>query len=126
MMPILGFDMKVFYHERLKKKSTKHQHPSTRETPNFKLQTMIGDFIGAWSLEFLWSLELGIWSFSVWRLAANGLFCGHGTILQNSQDGRGWQPSDVHIKIGTPVIFRINRELISIECPVPTEQWMNN
>src|SRR5580698_10228383 len=34
--------------------------------------------------------------------------------------------SDIHIKIGTPVIFRISRELISIECPLPTEQWMNN
>ena len=34
--------------------------------------------------------------------------------------------SDIHIKVGTPVIFRINRELISIECPIPTEQWMNN
>jgi twitching motility protein PilT len=33
--------------------------------------------------------------------------------------------SDIHIKIGTPVIFRISRELISIECPMPTEQWMN-
>ena len=32
--------------------------------------------------------------------------------------------SDIHIKVGTPVIFRINRELISIECPAPTEQWM--
>src|SRR5580698_8803797 len=34
--------------------------------------------------------------------------------------------SDIHIKIGTPVIFRISRELISIECPIPTEQWLNN
>src|SRR5436190_10033759 len=34
--------------------------------------------------------------------------------------------SDVHIKIGTPVIFRINRQLLSIEAPTPTEEWMNN
>jgi len=34
--------------------------------------------------------------------------------------------SDIHVKIGTAVIFRINRELVSIECPTPTEQWMNN
>ena len=34
--------------------------------------------------------------------------------------------SDIHIKVGTPVIFRINRELVSIDCPTPTEQWMNN
>jgi len=33
--------------------------------------------------------------------------------------------SDIHIKIGTPVVFRINRELISIECPMPSLQWMN-
>jgi twitching motility protein PilT len=34
--------------------------------------------------------------------------------------------SDIHVKVGTPVIFRISRELVSIECPTPTEQWMNN
>ena len=34
--------------------------------------------------------------------------------------------SDVHIKIGTPVIFRINRQLVPIEAPTPTEDWMNN
>jgi twitching motility protein PilT len=44
-------------------------------------------------------------------------------ILKTAVDGNA---SDVHIKIGAPVIFRINRELISIECPMPTEQWMNN
>ena len=33
--------------------------------------------------------------------------------------------SDVHIKVGTPVIFRISRELVSIECPHPTEAWLN-
>ena len=33
--------------------------------------------------------------------------------------------SDVHIKIGTPVIFRINRELVAVECPHPTADWMN-
>src|SRR5258707_13263600 len=33
--------------------------------------------------------------------------------------------SDVHLKSGTPVVFRINRELLAIECPSPTEQWMN-
>jgi twitching motility protein PilT len=33
--------------------------------------------------------------------------------------------SDVHLKIGTPVIFRINRQLIAIECPHPDETWMN-
>src|SRR5450432_1277365 len=33
--------------------------------------------------------------------------------------------SDLHIKTGTPVIFRINRELIAVECPQPTVEWMN-
>jgi twitching motility protein PilT len=44
-------------------------------------------------------------------------------ILKTAVEGNA---SDIHIKIGAPVIFRINRELISIECPLPTEQWMNN
>lgn len=34
--------------------------------------------------------------------------------------------SDIHIKIGAPVVFRINRELVTIECPSPTESWMGN
>jgi twitching motility protein PilT len=33
--------------------------------------------------------------------------------------------SDVHIKIGTPIIFRISRQLLAIEAPLPTEEWMN-
>jgi twitching motility protein PilT len=33
--------------------------------------------------------------------------------------------SDVHLKIGTPVIYRISRELVAVECPYPTEEWMN-
>ena len=32
--------------------------------------------------------------------------------------------SDLHIKIGGPVFFRINRQLIAIEAPVPTAEWM--
>ena len=34
--------------------------------------------------------------------------------------------SDVHIKIGTPVILRISRQLIAIDGPVPTKEWMEN
>ena len=34
--------------------------------------------------------------------------------------------SDVHLKVGTPVIVRINRQLIAIECPYPTDAWMNS
>lgn len=43
-------------------------------------------------------------------------------ILKTAVDGHA---SDVHLKIATPVVFRINRELIAIECPHPTEAWMN-
>ncbi len=43
-------------------------------------------------------------------------------ILQIAIDGGA---SDVHVKIGTPIIFRINRQLVAIEAPVPTDEWMN-
>jgi len=33
--------------------------------------------------------------------------------------------SDLHFKVGAPVIFRISRQLVSVECPVPTEEWIN-
>ena len=33
--------------------------------------------------------------------------------------------SDIHVKVNTPVIFRINRELVAVECPHPTKDWMN-
>jgi twitching motility protein PilT len=42
-------------------------------------------------------------------------------ILQTAIDGGA---SDVHIKIGGPVIFRINRQLVAIEAPIPTPEWM--
>ncbi|MBE0541456.1 MAG: PilT/PilU family type 4a pilus ATPase [Verrucomicrobia bacterium] len=43
-------------------------------------------------------------------------------ILKTAVDGGA---SDIHLKINGPVVFRINRELIAIECPFPTEEWMN-
>jgi twitching motility protein PilT len=43
-------------------------------------------------------------------------------ILKIAVDGGA---SDVHMKIGSPVVFRINRELVTIECPLPTVEWMN-
>jgi twitching motility protein PilT len=43
-------------------------------------------------------------------------------ILKLAVDGGA---SDVHVKVGTPVVFRINRQLIAIECPIPTEEWIN-
>lgn len=32
--------------------------------------------------------------------------------------------SDVHIKVGTPVVLRIHRQLLAIEAPIPTQEWM--
>ncbi len=43
-------------------------------------------------------------------------------ILKTAVDGGA---SDVHLKIATPVIFRINRELIAVDSPFPTADWMN-
>jgi twitching motility protein PilT len=43
-------------------------------------------------------------------------------ILRTAVEGGA---SDVHLKIGTPVVFRINRQLIAIECPYPNAEWMN-
>jgi twitching motility protein PilT len=43
-------------------------------------------------------------------------------ILKTAVEGGA---SDVHLKIGTPVIYRINRQLIAIECPNPMLDWMN-
>jgi len=43
-------------------------------------------------------------------------------ILKTAVEGHA---SDVHLKIGTPVVYRINRELVAIECPHPTADWMN-
>jgi twitching motility protein PilT len=42
-------------------------------------------------------------------------------ILKTAVDGGA---SDIHLKIGTPVIFRINRELIAVDAPFPTLEWM--
>ena len=42
-------------------------------------------------------------------------------ILKTAVEGGA---SDVHLKIGTPVIYRINRELIAVDAPFPTTEWM--
>ncbi|HOY56640.1 MAG TPA: PilT/PilU family type 4a pilus ATPase [Verrucomicrobiota bacterium] len=42
-------------------------------------------------------------------------------ILQTAIDGGA---SDVHLKPGGPVIFRIERSLVAVEAPTPTEQWV--
>jgi len=33
--------------------------------------------------------------------------------------------SDVHIKVGNPIVLRINRQLVVIEAPTPTVEWMD-
>jgi twitching motility protein PilT len=60
-----------------------------------------------------------------WRSRKNLLICGmelFHKILKTAVDGGA---SDIHLKTGTPVIFRINRELIAVESPHPTVDWMN-
>jgi len=44
-------------------------------------------------------------------------------ILKAAVDGHA---SDVHIKVGTPVILRINRQLIAVDAPIPSAQWLDN
>ncbi|MEN9674770.1 MAG: hypothetical protein RIS76_666 [Verrucomicrobiota bacterium] len=34
--------------------------------------------------------------------------------------------SDVHIKVGAPFVLRINRQLVAVEAPHPTDLWMNS
>src|SRR4051794_3655045 len=34
--------------------------------------------------------------------------------------------SDLHIKPGGPVTFRIQRELCPVEAPIPTDAWLEN
>lgn len=34
--------------------------------------------------------------------------------------------SDVHMKVGGPVVFRISRKLIEIEAPIPTQEWVES
>jgi len=43
-------------------------------------------------------------------------------ILKTAVEGGA---SDIHLKIGTPVIYRINRELIAVDSPFPTTEWMS-
>ncbi len=44
-------------------------------------------------------------------------------ILKAAVDGGA---SDIHIKVGAPVIVRINRQLIAVDAPSPTTAWLDN
>src|SRR5919197_3339379 len=44
-------------------------------------------------------------------------------ILQTAVQGGA---SDIHVKVGGPIIFRINRQLVAIEAPMPTDSWIEN
>lgn len=44
-------------------------------------------------------------------------------ILQTAIEGGA---SDIHLKVGSPVIFRINRQLVAVQAPTPTMEWMND
>jgi twitching motility protein PilT len=43
-------------------------------------------------------------------------------ILKTAVEGGA---SDIHLKIGTPIVFRINRELIAVDSPFPTVEWVD-
>ncbi len=43
-------------------------------------------------------------------------------ILQTAVEGGA---SDVHVKIDGPLVFRINRQLVAIEAPTPTTEWVD-
>src|SRR6185436_5039854 len=34
--------------------------------------------------------------------------------------------SDIHLKVAHPVSFRINRQLITVDAPLPTDDWLEN
>jgi twitching motility protein PilT len=38
----------------------------------------------------------------------------------------GGGASDIHLKLGSDIIFRINRKLVVVDGPKPTLEWMNN
>ncbi len=44
-------------------------------------------------------------------------------ILQACVDAHA---SDVHLKVDHPVVFRISRQLITVDAPAPTEPWFEN
>jgi len=44
-------------------------------------------------------------------------------ILQTAIEGGA---SDIHLKVNHPVVFRINRQLIAIQAPNPTPEWMDS
>jgi twitching motility protein PilT len=41
-------------------------------------------------------------------------------ILHAAVDGHA---SDVHLKVGHPVVVRISRQLLSVDSPIPTDEW---
>ena len=62
----------------LQAQSSKHQVPSSRETPSPKAQAPKSPWppvrfrVGAWTLELIWSLELGAWSFAARHSSPRG------------------------------------------------------
>ena len=42
-------------------------------------------------------------------------------ILRTAVEGGA---SDVHLKVGNPVVFRIDGNLVDIESPLPTVEWV--
>jgi twitching motility protein PilT len=100
MMPILYFDMAEF----LTTKDTKHTKKRKQVLrPGVAATGLFPDLVPAGGFDKLGGVE----QFQ--------------RILKLAVDGGA---SDVHLKIGTPVIFRVNRDLITANAPVPTAEWM--
>jgi hypothetical protein len=49
----------------MKAPSSNLQHPEKLQKPSFGNRVDCAGEFGVWDLEFLWSLELGIWSFRI-------------------------------------------------------------
>jgi hypothetical protein len=66
--------MAVRKFRRCNSKAPKHQDPSSREAPNTKHQAPNdASLFDVWSLKFLWSLDVGAWSFSFMELRESDL-----------------------------------------------------
>src|SRR5262245_43990994 len=46
-----------------------------------------------------------------------------GKILRAAVDAHA---SDIHLKVAHPVTFRINQQLITVDAPHPTDEWIEN
>jgi hypothetical protein len=101
MLERLPSPTKIFHANFLK--SSKHQHPSSREFSNTKHQSCAARLFEVWSLELLWMLELGIWSFSSrWPCPEKA---GGGTTRESIVSMLGTDPNGAYLSSGGKKIF---------------------